>query len=156
MEKLAAALWWRFDLMRQFVAIFSSHGVPDSHHYGDTVNLSRCFYCPAILTLCVNPQKEVEKKKRRREEDARENLDVFGRPLLVRLPMSADRHRGRAVQRVQSSIVQTLQLSFPGSPPRSCCVQSQDGTDGAHLPWAEGARPVKWLGLLEVPGLRAG
>jgi len=24
--------------------------------YGDTVNLSRCFYSPAILTLCVNPQ----------------------------------------------------------------------------------------------------
>jgi hypothetical protein len=27
MEKLAVALWWRFHLMRQFVAIFSSHGV---------------------------------------------------------------------------------------------------------------------------------
>src|SRR5271166_1812556 len=24
---------------------------------GDTVNLSRCFYSPAILTLCVNPQR---------------------------------------------------------------------------------------------------
>jgi hypothetical protein len=34
MEKLAAALWWRFHLMRQFVAIFSSHGVPDSHLMG--------------------------------------------------------------------------------------------------------------------------
>src|SRR5208337_577266 len=24
--------------------------------YGDAVNLSRCFYSPSILTLCVNPQ----------------------------------------------------------------------------------------------------
>ena len=30
------------------------------------------------------------------------------------------------------------------------------GTDGAHLSWAEGVRLVKWLVLLEVPGLRAG
>jgi len=34
MEKLALALWWRFHLMRQFVAIFSSHGVLDSHLMG--------------------------------------------------------------------------------------------------------------------------
>jgi hypothetical protein len=27
MEKLAVVLWWHFHLMRQFVAIFSSHGV---------------------------------------------------------------------------------------------------------------------------------
>ena len=33
--------------------------------------------------------------------------------------------------------------------------QSQDGTDDANLPWAEGARLVKWIVLLEVPRLRA-
>src|SRR5271157_1302704 len=32
--------------------------------YGDTVNLSRCFYCPAILTLCVNPQRQMALKLR--------------------------------------------------------------------------------------------
>jgi single-strand DNA-binding protein len=30
--------------------------------HGDTVNLSRCLYRPAILTLCVNPQKEEEEE----------------------------------------------------------------------------------------------
>src|SRR5271157_3179582 len=30
-EKLAVPLWWHFHLVRQFVAIFSSHGVPESH-----------------------------------------------------------------------------------------------------------------------------
>src|SRR5271157_2334085 len=35
--------------------IFISWGTRFSP-YGDTVNLSRCFYYPAILTLCVNPQ----------------------------------------------------------------------------------------------------
>src|SRR5208337_3670071 len=34
--------------------IFISWG-PRFSPYGDTVNLSRCFYSPAILTLCVNP-----------------------------------------------------------------------------------------------------
>ena len=34
MDKLAVALWWRFHLMRQFVAIFSSHGVPNSQLMG--------------------------------------------------------------------------------------------------------------------------
>src|SRR5271166_6768649 len=33
--------------------------------YGDTVNLSRCFYSPAILTLCVNPQRERKQMKER-------------------------------------------------------------------------------------------
>src|SRR5271169_4422242 len=107
---------------------------------------------PSHSRLMRKPTKKEEEGGRKSERKSRR----FRRPLLVRLPMSADRHRGRAAQRVQSSIVQTLQLSFPGSPPRSCCVQSQDGTDGSHLPWEEGARPFKWLVLLEVPGLRAG
>ena len=34
------------------------HLMGDSHTYGDTVNLSRCFYSPAILTSCVNPQRK--------------------------------------------------------------------------------------------------
>ena len=31
--------------------------------YGDTANLSRCFCCPAIFTLCVNPQSVGERLK---------------------------------------------------------------------------------------------
>jgi len=30
--------------------------------YGDTVNLSRCFYSPSILTSCVNPQQAASKQ----------------------------------------------------------------------------------------------
>jgi len=41
--------------------IFISWG-PRFSPYGDTVNLSRCFYSPAILTLCVNPQRRKKKK----------------------------------------------------------------------------------------------
>jgi hypothetical protein len=48
-----------------------------------------------------------------------------------------------------------IAVVLSGIPPGSCCVQSQDGTDDANLPWAEGARLVKWIVLLEVPGLRA-
>src|SRR5271169_5869067 len=32
--------------------------------YGDTVNLSRCFYFPAIFTLSVNPQQQRGKTKK--------------------------------------------------------------------------------------------
>ena len=31
--------------------------------YGDTANLSRCFCCPGIFTLCVNPQSVGERLK---------------------------------------------------------------------------------------------
>jgi len=45
--------------------------------YGDTVNLSRCFYSSAILTLCVNPQLSVKGKK---EDDLATSKDLAMRP----------------------------------------------------------------------------
>src|SRR5271166_4569089 len=47
--------------------IFISWG-PRFSSYGDTVNLSRCSYRPAILTSCVNPQKKKKRKKEKRRE----------------------------------------------------------------------------------------
>jgi hypothetical protein len=56
-----------FSSYGKFVAIFSSHAVPDSHLLGtrSIVNLSHCSCCTAILTLCVNPQafSKIKKKK---------------------------------------------------------------------------------------------
>src|SRR5208283_4479242 len=80
----------------------------------------------------------------------------FRQPLLVRLPLSADRRWGRPAQRVQPSFVQTLQFSFPGSPPRSGCVESEDGTRAHTGLRQKGGKSVKWLVLLEVLGLRVG
>jgi hypothetical protein len=62
--------------------VFTSWGTRFSP-YGDTVNLSRCFYCPAILTLCVNPQQRRKKKMKERmkkEEEKRrrrEKISTF-------------------------------------------------------------------------------
>jgi hypothetical protein len=49
-EKLAVSLWWRFHLIRQFVAIFSSHGVPDSHLKG-----TRLVQVVVLAALPISP-----------------------------------------------------------------------------------------------------
>ena len=53
-EKLAVPLWWHFYLMRQFVAIFSSHGVPDSHLKGTQLSKS-LFLLPCQFHLMRKP-----------------------------------------------------------------------------------------------------
>src|SRR5208283_216397 len=90
------------------------------------------------------------------EARSNERSRRFRQPLSVSLSLSADRRRGRVAQRVQPSFVQTSQWSFPGSPPNSCCVESQDETN-AHTPAdAGGSKYAKCPVLLAVLGLRVG
>jgi len=55
MERVAVRLWRSFPYASIFCDIFISWGLRFSP-YRDTINLSHCLCCPAILTLCINPQ----------------------------------------------------------------------------------------------------
>src|SRR5271157_142197 len=90
------------------------------------------------------------------ETRSNERSRRFRQPLSVSLSLSAGRCRGRAAQRVQPSFVQTLQGSFPGSSPNSCCVESQYATDAAQVSWQRREKCVKCLVLLAVLGLTVG
>ena len=108
--------------------------------------------CPGIRI----PGHDQGQQGRRRQFDPANDLDVFG-SLISPATAVCSSTPGSTCSAGSTIIVQTLQSSFPGSSPTSCCC-SEPGRHQWHiaLPVSEKAKSVEALVSLEVLMLRGG